>query len=163
MSLDFPDFVLAEILRHGVSPADIILEATESRLVKDVRMALDILLRLRLKQVRLSIDDFGTGHSSLAQLRDLPFHELKIDRGFVSGACHSPTLAAIFMASHRMARELGLSTVAEGVENLEDWNWLRRRGCDLAQGYFIARPMPAEQVQPWLVDWEERRLTLAGV
>jgi EAL domain-containing protein (putative c-di-GMP-specific phosphodiesterase class I) len=133
-----------------------VLEVTESRLMKDARAALDILARLRLKHVDLSIDDFGTGHSSFAQLRDLPFNELKIDRGFVHGACRDTELAAICTASLDIARKLGMRSVAEGVEDLEDWNFLRAHGCGVAQGYFVARPMPMTALVDWLPGWERR-------
>jgi EAL domain-containing protein (putative c-di-GMP-specific phosphodiesterase class I) len=106
----------------------------------------DILARLRLKHIGLSIDDFGTGHSSLAQLRDVPFDELKIDRSFVHGAASNRSQRAILEASLAMARELGLKTVAEGVEDREDWEYLRKAGCDMVQGYFIAKPMPPENL-----------------
>ncbi len=161
VALDFPDFVLDELGRTGVPAGDLILEVTESRLMKDPRAPMEILTRLRLKRVRLSIDDFGTGHSSLAQLRDLPFVELKVDRGFVHGGATNPTMGAILTASRTMAQQLGMKTVAEGVEDLGDWHWLRDYGCDLAQGYFIGKPMPAEELPGWLTAWEGRRAGLA--
>lgn len=156
--VDFYDQVLAEIRQAGIAPADLILEVTESRLMNDPLASLDILTRLRLKRISLSIDDFGTGHSSLAQLRDIPFDEFKIDRSFVHGASDNDTLRAIFDASHHVARQLGMKTVAEGVEDREDWEFLRTCGCDMAQGYFIARPMPADELAGWLAGWEMRRL-----
>ena len=159
--LDFPDFVLSEVVRSGGAPDELILEVTESRLMTDVLVSLDILTRLRLKKISLSIDDFGTGNSSLAQLRDIPFDELKIDRSFVHGACRDNTRNAIFTASLGMARQLGIATVAEGVEDQADWDFLRQQGCDLAQGYFIARAMPAEDLPAWLAAWETRRPLLA--
>jgi EAL domain-containing protein (putative c-di-GMP-specific phosphodiesterase class I) len=126
--------------------------------MKDFCTPLDILTRLRLKHISLSIDDFGTGHSSLAQLRDIPFNELKIDRSFVHGAAQDNTKHAIFTASLAMARQLGMKTVAEGVEDIADWEFLRHQGCDLAQGYFVAKPMLAEKIPVWLADWESRWL-----
>ncbi|NMG76929.1 PAS domain S-box protein [Aromatoleum diolicum] len=158
--MEFADHVLGEVLRSGVAAEDLILEVTESRLMTDVLAPLYILTRLRLKHVGLSIDDFGTGHSSLSQLRDIPFDELKIDRSFVHGAAQDKTRGAIFTASLVMARQLGMKTVAEGVEDRADWNFLRQQGCDLAQGYFIARPMPAAKLPAWLADWETRRAKL---
>lgn len=89
-----------------------------------------------MKGVRLSIDDFGTGYSSLAQLRDVPFDELKIDRSFVHRAAQDSSLRVILEASLAMARQLGLKTVAEGIEERADWDLLRAAGCDMAQGYF---------------------------
>ncbi|MHB9118141.1 MAG: EAL domain-containing response regulator [Burkholderiales bacterium] len=155
-SLEFPDFVARAAAKAGVPPASLVLEVTESRLMKNPLASLDILTRLRLKHIGLSIDDFGTGHSSLAQLRDIPFDELKVDRGFVHGACRDSSLRAIFEASLGMARQLGMKTVAEGVEDLDDWAFLRAAGCDIAQGYFIAKPMPAAEVMGWLSTWESR-------
>ncbi len=161
--LDFPDFIAREATRADVPLTSLVLEVTESRLMVDPLAPLDILSRLRLKHIELSIDDFGTGYSSLAQLRDLPFVELKVDRGFVHCACREPDLCAIFEASLGMARQLGLRTVAEGVENADDWRFLRDSGCDLAQGYFIARPMPAMAVAGWATEWRERYpVLLAG-
>jgi EAL domain-containing protein (putative c-di-GMP-specific phosphodiesterase class I) len=137
-----------------------VLEVTESRLMKNPLATLDILARLRLKRVTLSIDDFGTGHSSLSQLRDIPFDELKIDRGFVHGAAGSEALRAILLASLSMAHQLGMKVVAEGVEDEADWAFLRQHGCEYAQGWFVAKPMPAERIGPWLDEWERRRRTL---
>jgi len=154
--LDFPERVLEAAARGGVTPTDLMLEVTETRLMRDARAALDILTRLRLKQIRLSIDDFGTGHSSLAQLRDIPFDELKIDRGFVHGSREQPTQRAIFRASVDMAHELGMAAVAEGVEDQADWDFVHAAGCDVAQGYFIGRPMPAAELPDWAAAWRAR-------
>lgn len=159
-NLDFPDFVVATAREMDVPLSNLVLEITESRLMKDMRVPLDILVRLRLKHVDLSIDDFGTGHSSLAQLHDLPFNELKIDRSFVHGAYRDAQLAAICDASLDIARKLGIRSVAEGVEDLDDWNFLRAHGCDIAQGYFIAQPMPMAALADWLPEWERRRREL---
>jgi EAL domain-containing protein (putative c-di-GMP-specific phosphodiesterase class I) len=153
-ALEFPDFITREAAEAGVPVTNLVLEITESRLMRDQTTCLDILSRLRLKRICLSIDDFGTGHSSLSQLRDIPFDELKVDRSFVHGVCRNPSLRAIFNASLGMARELGMKVVAEGVENQEDWDFLRNSGCDVAQGYFIAKPMAAEELSRWIVDWE---------
>ena len=152
------DFVTDALARTGLHPHDLVLEITESQLMKNPRAALDVLARLRLKRIRLSIDDFGTGHSSLVQLRDLPFTELKLDRSFVHDAHRDPSRKAILGSSLDMARGLGLQTVAEGIEDRADWDFLRASGCELAQGYFIARPMPANALIDWLPTWEERLL-----
>ncbi|MFH1819395.1 MAG: EAL domain-containing response regulator [Pseudomonadota bacterium] len=154
--LKFPDLVAQAVAKSGLPPTRLELEVTESRLMKDPLASFDILTRLRLKHIGLSIDDFGTGHSSLAQLRDIPFDELKVDRGFVHGACRDPSLRAIFEASLGMAQQLGMKTVAEGVEDQEDWEFLRTSGCDTAQGYFIAKPMPAADLMSWMNTWEIR-------
>jgi len=158
----FADFVAEQAAETGVAPADMVLEVTESRLMADLRAPLEIMTRLRLKRFRLSIDDFGTGHSSLVQLRDMPFDELKIDRSFVHRAHADMTLRAIFEASVKLARQLDMEIVAEGVEDRDDWDFLRHAQCDLAQGYFIARPMPAADLPGWMETWEGRRRELVG-
>jgi EAL domain-containing protein (putative c-di-GMP-specific phosphodiesterase class I) len=124
--------------------------------MQDTRAPLEILTRLRLKRFRLSIDDFGTGHSSLAQLRDIPFDELKIDQGFVHHAWANETLRAMYEASLSLARQLGMEVVAEGVEDRNDWDLLQRTGCDLAQGVFMSRPMLAVDLPGWIESWRER-------
>lgn len=160
--LDFPDVVARLAHEAGVAFSGLVLEVTESRLMKDLRAPLDILARMRLKRVSLSIDDFGTGHSSLAQLRDLPFDELKLDQGFVHGAVSDPALKAIVEGTLEMTRQLDMKTVAEGVENRADWDFMRTLHCDVAQGYFIGRPMPSTDLPRWLADWEPRRGELVG-
>jgi EAL domain-containing protein (putative c-di-GMP-specific phosphodiesterase class I) len=146
----------------GVAVSSIVLEVTESRLMQDLRGPLDVLTRLRLKRIGLSIDDFGTGHSSLVQLRDIPFDELKLDRSFVTGASTSPPLAAIVEGTLAMAHQLGIRSVAEGVETRSDWDYMRSLRCSVAQGYFIARPMPAEGLTNWHMNWELRRRELTA-
>ena len=162
-SLEFPDFVANALREAGVPPKNLVLEVTESRLMRNPLASLDIVTRLRLKHIGLSIDDFGTGHSSLVQLRDIPFDELKVDRGFVHGAGRDASLRAIFEANMGMARQLGMKTVAEGVEDHDDWNFLCASGCDMAQGYFIAEPMPAAELAGWIAQWEVRRHELLAV
>ncbi len=153
-SLDFPDFVAEAAGAAGVPPGDLVMEVTESRLMGDLRASLEVLARLRLKRFHLSIDDFGTGHASFAQLRDIPFDELKIDQSFVHGAQTDRTARAIYDASLSLARQLKMEVVAEGVEDPEDWALLAQTGCPLAQGYFIARPMPAADLPAWMGRWQ---------
>lgn len=155
-SLDFLNFVAEITTKLGVAAHNVVLEVTETRLMQDTRAPLEILTRLRLKRFRLSIDDFGTGHSSLAQLRDIPFDELKIDQGFVHGAWKDETLRAMYDASLSLARQLEMEVVAEGVEDRNDWDLLRRTGCDLAQGTFMSRPMLAADLPGWIEKWRER-------
>lgn len=155
-SLEFPDFIAGRAAAAGVSPEDVVLEVTESRLLKDLRAPLEVLARLRLKRFSVSIDDFGTGHSSLAQLRDFPFDEIKVDRSFVHGAFEDEILRAIYEASLGLARQLNMDVVAEGVEDRDDWDFVRRTHCSLAQGYFIARPMPADALPGWVRLWHAR-------
>lgn len=153
-TLEFADYVATAASAAGIKPDGIVLEVTESRLMKDLSAPLEILTRLRLKRFCLSIDDFGTGHSSLSQLRDIPFDELKVDQGFVHGAAGNDTLCAIYYASLGLAKQLGMKTVAEGVEDRADWDFLRSTSCELAQGYFIAKPMPASEISAWVRGWE---------
>lgn len=152
---DLPEVIVGTAAAEGLDPSHIVLEVTESRLMRDIRSSLEILTRLRLKGVGLSIDDFGTGHSSLEQLKRIPFTELKIDRAFVFGAARDPAARAILDSSVNLARNLSMSTVAEGVETQEDWDLAEALGVDMVQGYFIAKPMPADQFDAWLTDWEE--------
>jgi EAL domain-containing protein (putative c-di-GMP-specific phosphodiesterase class I)/CheY-like chemotaxis protein len=153
-SLAFLDEVVGLAAKAGVQPQTMELEVTETRLMADLRTPLEILTRLRLKRFRLSIDDFGTGNSSLAQLRDLPFDELKIDQSFVHGAWKNEKLRALFDSSLGLAKQLGMEVVAEGVEDQADWNFVRTAGCDIAQGYFIAKPMPAADLPGWIQSWQ---------
>jgi EAL domain-containing protein (putative c-di-GMP-specific phosphodiesterase class I) len=153
-TLEFADYVTAAAVAAGIATDGIVLEVTETRLMNELSAPLEILTRLRLKRFSLSIDDFGTGHSSLSLLRDMPFDELKIDQGFVHGAASNDMLRAIYHASLGLAQQLGMKTVAEGVEDRADWDFLRSTGCDLAQGYFIAKPMPAAEIPDWISAWE---------
>ncbi|TAN70406.1 MAG: EAL domain-containing protein [Methylobacter sp.] len=159
-TLAFADHIIAAALAAGITPDGIVLEVTESRLMKSLSAPLEILTRLCLKRFSLSIDDFGTGHSSLSQLRDIPFNELKVDQGFVHGAADNVTLRAICCASLSLAQQMGMKTVAEGVEDQADWDFLRSTSCDLAQGYFIAKPMSAAEIPGWIKAWEASIETL---
>jgi EAL domain-containing protein (putative c-di-GMP-specific phosphodiesterase class I) len=154
--LDLPEALLAQARTAGIEPAQLMLEVTESRVAKDPTALLDITARLRLKGFGLSIDDFGTGFSSMAQLRRLPFTELKIDRQFVGGALASSTARSILESSVDLARKLKLKVVVEGVETRAEWDLMAALGCDLAQGYFIGRPMPGDEIAGWAAGWRER-------
>jgi EAL domain-containing protein (putative c-di-GMP-specific phosphodiesterase class I) len=155
-----PDQLQAQLDAARVPASNLVLEVTESRLMEDARTTLDILTRMRLKRIGLSIDDFGTGHSSLVQLRDVPFGELKVDRSFVHSAHQRPDLLPLLRACLQMGQQLGMKTVAEGIEDEADWRHLRSLGCDVAQGFFIGRPMPASQIKAWALSWEARRAAL---
>jgi EAL domain-containing protein (putative c-di-GMP-specific phosphodiesterase class I) len=152
--LDLPE-VFADIVRQaGVETGRVILEMTESRLMSNIVTSLEIITRLRLKGFDLSIDDFGTGYSSMEKLKQLPFTELKVDRSFVCGASRDSVARAILESSVQMGHALGMSVVAEGAETQEDWDLLVAVGCDEVQGYFVARPMPAEDFIAWKTRWE---------
>lgn len=156
-SLDFPDRLEKLAGEAGFPLERLVLELSESRLPEDARAQLDILSRLRLKGVRLALDDFGTGFSNLAQLRDLPFSEIKIDRGFVNGMTADASRRAIVQAALVLARELGVDSVAIGVDGTADLACLRDLGCDMVQGFLVAEPMAAGDVSGWLEGWPRRR------
>ncbi|GAA5168980.1 EAL domain-containing response regulator [Viridibacterium curvum] len=137
--------ILERIEKAGEPYERIVLEITESVLV-DSHEAVRDLIRLRLRGCCLAIDDYGTGFSSMAQLTRIPFSELKLDRSFVNGAAENPSLRAMLESSIALARQLGLETVAEGVECATDLALLRRLGCDVAQGFFLSRPLPASRI-----------------
>jgi EAL domain-containing protein (putative c-di-GMP-specific phosphodiesterase class I) len=125
----------------GLDPRYMILEITETAAMTEVAPALENLARLRMRGFGLSVDDYGTGFSSLRQLTRVPFTELKIDQSFVTGCAANSSSRAIVESSVEMARRLDIKSVAEGVETQADWDVLRATGCDVAQGYFIAKPM----------------------
>ena len=148
--LSLPDLMLRSVLAVGLTPADVILEVTETGVTKDVAIALDVLTRLRLKGFGLSIDDFGIGYSSFEQLGRIPFTEMKLDRSFVNRGAQDSAARAILESSMAMAQKLKLTTVAEGVETDAELQFMRALGCDNVQGYLIAKPMPASELIRWL-------------
>ena len=146
----FPSEVVAALERWDVPPQLLQLEITESGIMADPPRARRLLRDLAAVGVTLSIDDFGTGYSSLAYLKNLPVNQLKIDQSFVSQMRDDPNDAIIVRSVIDLGRNLGLETVAEGVENLDTWDELSRLGCDSAQGYYLARPMTADEFVAWL-------------
>ena len=157
--LELPGLVqqIADLVtQHGLQTDQVVLEITESSVVDCMGVALGVLARLRLKGLGLSIDDYGTGFSSMQQLARIPFTELKIDRSFVHEASRRTNLRVILQSALDMARQLGLVTVAEGIETLEDWKLVQACGCNVGQGYLIARPMPAEELPQWLKSHQAR-------
>ncbi len=148
--LDFPDRLNEIVQQADMDIKKLVIEITESQLVKDLGTCLDILTRLRLKGPILSIDDFGTGYASMEHLKQMPFEELKIDRAFVNGACKDDTARAILESSVFLAKQLDMATVAEGVETENDWKLVTDLGCDVIQGYYIAPPMDIDTFNAWL-------------
>jgi EAL domain-containing protein (putative c-di-GMP-specific phosphodiesterase class I)/ActR/RegA family two-component response regulator len=141
------------VSKYGLAPADVTLEVTESLVATNLANVLENLARLRMRGFGISIDDYGTGFSSMQQLSRIPFTELKIDQSFVTGATNRPSLRVILESSLQLASKLGLKSVAEGIEKDEEWALLKALNCDVAQGYFIARPMPGEAVPEWHHSW----------
>jgi EAL domain-containing protein (putative c-di-GMP-specific phosphodiesterase class I)/CheY-like chemotaxis protein len=169
VSLDIPSFgqkVVDMLAQHALPAEQIVLEITESSVASNLGSALGTLARFRLKGFGLSIDDYGTGFSSMQQLARIPFTELKIDRAFVDGAHVRKNLRVILQSALDMAKRLELVTVAEGIEAMEDWRLLQESGCMIGQGYLIAKPMPASELPIWLKGHHRRlpelRLPMSG-
>lgn len=156
--VDFPDFLQQLCLIDGVPCESITIELTEGATQHVVRL-LDTLTRFRLKGMGVSLDDFGTGYSSLLQLRQLPFTELKIDQCFVADATVAEDSRLIVKSVIDLAHALGLTAVAEGVEDAETLDLLAHLGCDQVQGFHIGRPMAPGALVPWMLEtsgrWQE--------
>jgi EAL domain-containing protein (putative c-di-GMP-specific phosphodiesterase class I) len=133
----------------GVEPQQLTLEITEGSIISDPARSLALLGRLHASGIRLSIDDFGTGYSSLSYLKQLPVDELKIDKSFITSMATDTSDATIVRSTVELAHNLGLTVVAEGVEARESLELLAEINCETAQGYFISRPMPADQFSSW--------------
>jgi EAL domain-containing protein (putative c-di-GMP-specific phosphodiesterase class I)/CheY-like chemotaxis protein len=135
----------------------LILEVTEDEIIRDIALANEVATQLRLYDVSLSIDDFGAGYSSLSRLREMPFCELKLDRSFVTNCAHDEMKAGLCQTIVDLAHHFGKVAVAEGIENAADLQALYRMGCDLGQGYLIARPMPKDQFLTLLQNRAEKQ------
>jgi len=155
-SFTLPEQIAELLVDNKLDPTMLTLEVTESALMRTLVTSLDILTRLRLKGIKLSIDDFGTGYSSLSQLHRIPFTELKIDRSFVSSMSEDSEAYAIVKTCIILGHELNMRIVAEGVEDKQTWDLLLALGCDVAQGYFIAKPMLGSALHDWVISWQHR-------
>lgn len=158
ISLTLPEQLSRLLKEQNFDPSMITLEVTESALMGQLVTSLDILTRLRMKGIELSIDDFGTGYSSLSQLYRMPFTELKVDQSFVMNMTHDDEARSIVRTCIILGHEFNMHVVAEGVEDKETLLLLKEMGCDIAQGYHIAKPMPAEE----LIEWNKSRNYHAG-
>jgi diguanylate cyclase (GGDEF)-like protein len=147
---DFADTVLQAVATSGVPASRLLLEITETALVADPERAGRSLRRLAAAGIRISLDDFGRGQTSLGYLSTLPLHEVKIDKSFVLDMMSDSSHAAIVRSVIDLAHNLGFEVVAEGVETEQILDALATLGCDIAQGYLLARPMPAERLSDWL-------------
>jgi EAL domain-containing protein (putative c-di-GMP-specific phosphodiesterase class I) len=150
MEPDLPAVVAALLEQHGVPASQLTLEITESHLMSDPARTAEVLHALSELGARLSVDDFGTGYSSLAYLKQLPVTEVKIDKSFVADLTLDAEDAAIIEAIIQLAHTLRLEVVAEGVEDDATQQRLREMGCDLMQGYHLAKPMTESQLSGWL-------------
>ena len=149
---DFPAMVLDRLTRAGVPAELLVIEITEGTVMAYPNVAVQILHKLRDMGVRLSVDDYGTGYSSLSYLKKLPVDELKIDQGFIAKLTSDPDDAVIVASAMRLGHDLGLSVVAEGVENEETLVALEALGVDIAQGFHLGRPMPENLLLHWIKD-----------
>lgn len=155
---ELPSYLSDLLVRYDVNPGHLCLELTESSIMQDEQQALTMLNRLKSMGVRLSIDDFGTGFSSLSQLKRMPVDELKIDKSFILKLDQNDDDAVIVRSTIELGHNMGLSVVAEGVENGVSLGLLGQYGCDMIQGYFLAKPMAAEE----LGEWVDRRRSAAA-
>jgi EAL domain-containing protein (putative c-di-GMP-specific phosphodiesterase class I) len=149
--LDFPDRMSDFLAARGVAPEQLTLEITESAALEDPRCTFDILSRLRLKGIGVSLDDFGIGYSSLTQLYKLPFSEVKIDRTIGMDLPHTDAARTIVRAIVDLGHNLGIAVCCEGVESAGALEFVHQCGCDYAQGYYLARPMPAQDLARWIM------------
>ena len=159
--LDFPDLVERMCRALDVPTDRLVLELTEGATQPLIKL-MDTLTRFRIKGIGLAMDDFGVGYSTLMQLRQLPFTELKIDRFFVDDAVTSADSRAIVASIIQLAHSLDLSVTAEGVETAAQLHLLCDLGCDVAQGYWIAQPLEPSLLGQWQSDWAERWASLTG-
>jgi len=160
--VNFADRVTELVKCKNLDCRNIILEVTESAATTEIGHSLENLSRLRMKGFGLSIDDYGTGYSSLQQLARIAFTEIKLDQSFIRSAATQQAARIILESSIDMAKKLGIVTVAEGIETEKDWDLLRELGCDLAQGYLIAKPTESSEFLAWArdrtgVDWRLKR------
>jgi len=159
---DLPSLIARVLTSTGLDPALLVLEITETTLMQDPRRSRETIARLLRLGTSVSIDDYGTGYSSLAYLQDLPAAELKLDRAFTERLGSDPRTAAIIKSTTDLAHSLGLRMLVEGVEDAATLARLAELGVDETQGYHHARPMPAQDVLPWLAHLEVPTSTRSG-
>lgn len=155
--LDFPDKFLALIEKNERRASEVTIEITETGLMEEISRTLDVLTRLRMKQVSLSIDDFGTGYAMMQQLRTVPATELKIDKSFVQNVERNERDRVIVQKTVEIGHQLGMKVVGEGVETQEQLDFLRANRCDAVQGYLLSRPLPTEDLVTWLSQHRNRQ------
>lgn len=156
LDLSLPDRISELCKQHALPPERLILEVTETEAMRDVTRTMDVLLRMRIRNIGVSIDDFGTGHSSLRELQRMPFSEMKIDKSFVTDMLDNQDCAVIVKSIIDLGHNLGLKIIAEGVETPQIWRALNEKGCDFAQGYLMAKPMPVKEFNLWLESWRTK-------
>lgn len=150
LNVDLITSIVQTLRREQLPPACLCLEITESALMEDPECALENLQQLAAHGIKLAIDDYGSGQASLSYVRDLPVHELKIDRMFITDVHLTPKNAAIVRSTVLLCQELQMVVVAEGAEQQGEIDWLKENQCDLVQGYGIAKPMPLRDFLAWV-------------
>ena len=152
---DLVDYIKSALNIWNADPGRLILEITESALMEDITTSFETLDELREVGLNISIDDFGTGYSSMAYFKNIPASELKIDQSFISYMLENAMDQHIVKTIITMAQGFNLKVVAEGIENLRTFNALKELGCDVAQGYYLARPMPQKEFIQWLNNYQQ--------
>lgn len=160
---DLPRMIIEILREHDLDPGYLMLEITEQALFHDFDLATISLQCLRDLGIKIAVDDFGTGHSSMARIRNLPVDELKIDKSFVTELPDNRKDVAIVRATIELAHNLGIEVLAEGVESRPAMRWLASMGCERAQGFLISRPMPAETFSQWVEHYSEDRTAYVSV
>ena len=145
--------IIAFVAEKAMTPSYVIFEITESATVTDGPQFLENLARLRMNGFGLSVDDYGSGKSSMQQLLRIPFSELKIDRAFVSGAAQNHALELVLSSSLALCTQLERHSVAVGIETRQDWDFVQKLGCTYAQGFYIAKPMDKSALPTWMSEW----------
>jgi EAL domain-containing protein (putative c-di-GMP-specific phosphodiesterase class I) len=153
LDLSLPDRIGQLAQEHALPSGSLVIEVTETEAMHDVTRIMDVLVRMRLRGIGLAVDDFGTGYSSLKELHRMPFSRLKIDQSFVTDMAQNSDSALIVKAVIDLGHNLGLKVIAEGIEDAAVWSMLRDRGCDLAQGYYVSRPLAPADFHGWIENW----------
>jgi len=153
LDLTFPDALFDLASKHHKKPEEVVLEITETGIVRDLSQTLDVLTRLRMKGFQISIDDFGTGYAMMQQLQNIPATEIKIDRSFVMNM-NNKSDRVMVLKTIEIGHELGLKVVAEGVEIAKHLDILRAHGCDIAQGYLFSKPLSSKDFSAWLANYQ---------
>ena len=159
LELSLPDRITEMCAQRQIPRERLVLEVTETEAMRDVTRTMDVLLRMRIRNIGVSIDDFGTGHSSLLELQRMPFSEMKIDKSFVMDMVTNRDCTVIVNSIIDLGHNLGLKIIAEGVEDVRIWRMLAERKCDFAQGFYMAKPMPPDEFNRWLTSWRETGTT----
>ena len=160
-NLLLPDEIAVNISTHGLVRSNFTFEITESQLLEQKADPMEVLARLRMMGFELSIDDFGTGYSNLEVLREFPFSELKIDRSFITNAMIDNSAKAGAEACIDLGKKLGMRLVAEGIEKMEDWEFVAHRDVDHLQGFLIAKPMPMDKLKKWISAYQTQSVNMS--